>query len=122
MISQPQGYVPTAARIAYFVAPITAMAAAFAATTCIATSVRGKDDRLNYVLGAASSAAIYGSWKNSLSTGLHAFIIFGVAAFMKKKSIEEGWVFFPKFKPKRIYSIQINMIILDLKVNKNVTV
>lgn len=101
MISQPKGYVKTAARMLYIVGPITAMAAAFAATTCIATSVRGKDDRLNYVLGAASSAAIYGACKNSLSHGLHGFLALAVAAFMKKKSVEEGWEFFPQFPTQK---------------------
>ncbi len=81
------------------------MAAAFAATTCIATSVRGKDDRLNYVIGAASSAAIYGAWRNSLSSGLNAAFFFGIAAFFKKSSVEEGWEFFPKVtKQKKVFS------------------
>ncbi|KAI9563034.1 hypothetical protein GHT06_010491 [Daphnia sinensis] len=101
LISHPKGYVQTAGRFVHYMGPLTAMAAAFAATTCIATSLRGKDDRLNYVIGAASSAAIFGTWKNSLSGGLHAFLLFGVVAYMKKKSVEEGWEFFPTVKKQK---------------------
>ena len=105
MISHPKGYAQTAARFVYYMGPLTAMAAAFAATTCIATSLRGKDDRLNYVIGSTSSAAIYGAWKNSLSSGLNAALILGIAAYLKKKSVEEGWAFFPKVnKQKNMFS------------------
>lgn len=101
LISHPKGYVQTAGRFVYYMGPMTAMAAAFAATTCIATSVRGKDDRLNYVIGAASSAAIYGAWKNSISSGLNAGVLLGVIAFLKKTSVDEGWSFFPQITRER---------------------
>lgn len=96
LLSHPKGYLQTAGRFAYIMGPMTAMAAAFAATTCIATSVRKTDDRLNYVLGAASSAAIYGAWRNSLASGVNCFVYLGIAAYLKKKSVEEGWSFFPE--------------------------
>lgn len=96
--------------------PLTAMAAAFAATTCIATSVRGKDDRLNYVIGAASSAAVYGAWRNSLGSGLNAAVLLGIAGYLKKKSIEEGWLFFPK--PPRD-STMINPLKYDFSALKD---
>lgn len=101
LISHPKGYVQTAGRFVYYMGPMTAMAAAFAATTCIATSIRGKDDRLNYVIGAASSAAVYGAWKNSISSGLNAAVLFGIAAFLKKTSVDEGWAIFPQITQQR---------------------
>lgn len=101
LLSHPKGYAQTAGRFVYYMGPLTVMAASFAATTCIANSIRGKDDRLNYVIGAASSGAIYGAWKNSLSAGLNAVVVLGIAAYFKKKSVEEGWAFFPQVTKKK---------------------
>lgn len=101
LLSHPKGYVQTAGRFVYYMGPLTAMAAAFAATTCIATSLRGKDDRLNYVIGAVSSAAIYGAWKNNISSGLNAAVFLGIAAYLKKSSVDEGWAFLPKVARER---------------------
>lgn len=87
-MSHPKGYLQTAGRFAYFMVPMTAMAATFAGTVCIATSLRGKDDRLNYVYGALSSAGIYGAARRSAQAGLSAAVFLGIAAYCKKWSDE----------------------------------
>lgn len=100
LISHTKGYLQTAGRFAYYMGPMTAMAASFAATTCIATSLRGTDDKLNYVIGAASSGAIFGAWRNSVGAGINAAVILSVAGYLKKKSVDEGWDLFPVIKPE----------------------
>ena len=74
------------------------MAATFAATACIANSIRGKDDYKNYVCGAVASASVYGAWQKNLASGIRASIWLSIAAYFKKMSVEEGWVFFPEVK------------------------
>ena len=93
-LSKPQGYLATAGRMLYFIGPCSAMAASFAATTAISCTLRGKDDRTNYVLGGISSAAILGAWTQSSRKFGQGVFIFGLAGYMKKKSVEEGWTFF----------------------------
>lgn len=90
LLSHPKGYLQTAGRFVHYMGPMTAMAAAFAGTVCIATSVRGKDDRLNYVLGALSSASIYGAARKSVNAGLGAAVTLGVIAYIKKWNNELG--------------------------------
>ena len=84
LLSHPKGYVQTAGRFAHYMLPMAGMAATFAGAVCIATSVRGKDDRLNYVLGALSSAGIYGAARRSANAGLSAALFLGTAAYIKK--------------------------------------
>lgn len=91
--SKPTGYVQTAGRFIYFTAPITMMAASFAATACMANSIRGKDDPINYAIGGAVSGSIFGTWMKSVRGGGFATVLLATAAYWKKKSIEEGWKF-----------------------------
>ena len=42
LYSHPKGYAQTAGRFLFYTGPLAAMAAGFAATTCVAVSVRGK--------------------------------------------------------------------------------
>jgi len=71
------------------------MAATFAATACIANSIRGKDDYKNYIAGALGSASVYGAWQKNLGSGIRAAVILSIAAYWKKISVEEGWSLFP---------------------------
>ncbi|KAF4520632.1 hypothetical protein B566_EDAN007499 [Ephemera danica] len=93
MFSHPQGYFNTISRFAHFTVPFVGMAAAFAATTCMATSLRHKDDKLNYFLGGVASGAVFGAWRRSGYAGFLACTALGVAGAIKKMSIEEGWTF-----------------------------
>ena len=103
-ISHPKGYLKTAGRFVYYTVPLSAMAAAFAATSCVANTVRGKDDPLNYVIGGLSSAAIMGAWKQCVTTGIRAGIVFSLAGYLKKKSIQEGWSFIEEpVRQKRMF-------------------
>ena len=95
MVTKPKGYLASAGRILYFTGPFAGAAATFAATTCIAHSIRGKDDTTNYVLGALGSSAVIGTWLRSAYFGGWSAVILSVAAYMKKRSVDEGWVFFP---------------------------
>lgn len=90
LYSHPKGYLQTAGRFVRYMGPFTAMAATFAGTVCIATTVRGKDDRLNYVLGALSSASIYGAARKSVHAGLGAALGLTIIAYIKKWKIELG--------------------------------
>ncbi|KAK7864964.1 hypothetical protein R5R35_004946 [Gryllus longicercus] len=93
--SHPQGYVQTVARYGHFTLPFIGIAAAFTTTVCVATSVRKKDDHLNYALGGAAAGSIFGIWRKSTFNGCRMGIVFIIAALVKKSSVEDGWNFFP---------------------------
>lgn len=76
-LSKPVGYAPTIARYIYFTAPFMGMASAFTITTYAATKVRGKDDTLNYIVGAFSAGGVYGAWRKNVLSGLLAGAAFG---------------------------------------------
>jgi NADH dehydrogenase (ubiquinone) 1 alpha subcomplex subunit 11 len=103
LYSHTRGLYPTAARFAHFTFPFIGIAAAFTATTCIATSVRHKDDKLNYFLGGCAAGGVYGAWRKSILAGITSSIIFGALAVVKKLSLEEGWQFVPENRPLRMY-------------------
>ena len=90
LYSHPKGYLQTAGRFVRYMGPFTVMAATFAGTVCIATTVREKDDRLNYLLGGVAAGSIYGAARGSLHAGLGAAFGLGIIAFAKKWKIEAG--------------------------------
>lgn len=100
MYSRPQGYFQTVARFAHFTVPFVGMAAAFTATTCLANTMRHKDDKLNYFMGGCASGAVFGAWRGSGFAGFLACLAFGGAAVIKKISLEEGWSFVPENPPR----------------------
>ncbi|XP_047473562.1 NADH dehydrogenase [ubiquinone] 1 alpha subcomplex subunit 11-like [Penaeus chinensis] len=55
MYTKPQGYVPTLGAYIRSTVPLAGAGAVFAAVTCASTSLRGKDDKLNYFLGGKLS-------------------------------------------------------------------
>jgi NADH dehydrogenase (ubiquinone) 1 alpha subcomplex subunit 11 len=96
MYSRPQGYFNTISRFAHFTVPFVGMAAAFTATTCVATNFRHKNDKLNYFMGGVASGAIYGAWRGSAVSGFLACLALGTAGVVKKMSLDEGWTFMPQ--------------------------
>ena len=60
LYSKTQGYMPTLACYLRNTLPIAAAGATFAAVTCTSTTLRGKDDKLNYFYGGASAGGIFG--------------------------------------------------------------
>ncbi|XP_066992197.1 NADH dehydrogenase [ubiquinone] 1 alpha subcomplex subunit 11 [Anabrus simplex] len=103
--SHPQGYYPTIARYAHFTFPLVGMAAAFTSTVCIATSLRHKDDKLNYFLGGCAAGAVFGTWRKSMYQGVRGCVFLGLAAVIKKMAIEEGWVLIPEAKRRTLGSL-----------------
>ncbi|KAG8237266.1 hypothetical protein J437_LFUL011296 [Ladona fulva] len=103
LYSHPKGYYQTVARYAYITGPLVGMAAAFTATTCVATSMRKKDDYLNYILGGCASGSILGAWRKSPHAGFVASILFSGAAVVLKSFVENKWNPFPKIE--RIYGV-----------------
>ena len=85
-----------------YAGPFAAMAASFAATACIANSIRGKDDYKNYVAGALSSASIYGAWRKNLGSGIRAGILMSIVAYWQKWNIENGTCFFPYTRQEKV--------------------
>lgn len=103
LYSHTQGLYPTAARFAHFTFPFIGMAAAFTATTCIVTSVRHKDDRINYILGACAAGGVYGAWRKSVLAGFVGSVALGLAAVVKKISLEDGWKLYPDRIPYQMF-------------------
>ncbi|ALC40497.1 CG9350, partial [Drosophila busckii] len=95
-LSKPQGYLPTIGRFAYNTGPLMGMATAFTLTTLAATNARGKDDKINYLIGGFAAGGVFGAWKRNHVAGLCAGLFLGIAGVLKKMSIEQGWEFFPK--------------------------
>ncbi|KAJ8879922.1 hypothetical protein PR048_020543 [Dryococelus australis] len=96
LLSQPKGVVRTLGRVGYFTFPFVGMATAFTTTTCLATNLRHKDDKINYALGAIAAGSIFGTWQKSILGGFVVSIAFTAFAVAKKASIEDGWEFFPE--------------------------
>ena len=102
LYSHTKGYLQTAGRLAFHIGPLMAMAASFSATSCVAQSLRKKDDGINYVIGAFSSGTIFGIWTKSTRAGIYSSVMLGAFAYLKKWSVEEGWELFPEPKnPER---------------------
>ncbi|CAG2067181.1 unnamed protein product [Timema podura] len=96
--SHPKGYFETLSRFGYLTLPLVGMAAAFTATTCAATNLRGKDDKLNYALGGVAAGCIFGTWRKTIKSGFVASVLLGAFAMLKKASKEDGWEFMPEIK------------------------
>ena len=60
LYTKPQGYVPTIATYLRGTVPLVASAATFAAVTCAACNLRGKDDKVNYLIGGLSAGSVIG--------------------------------------------------------------
>ncbi|XP_055531675.1 uncharacterized protein LOC129722334 [Wyeomyia smithii] len=98
MVSKPKGIMPSLARYVYFTGPFVGMASAFTVGAYTANKLRGKDDIINYVVGAFAAGGVYGAWRRSVVSGLVSGIFFSIAGISKKMSIIEGWEFFPEVK------------------------
>lgn len=94
LYSHPKGYLPILGRYAYVCLPIMGMTTAFVIIKNMATSVRGKDDKFNWVLGACTAGGILGAWQKSTRAGFTACMVFSAAAMVKKHALQNGWTLF----------------------------
>ena len=76
MYSHPKGYIPTIARFMWWVGPSMAMASAFTTGTYLSTSLRGKDDKFNYVVGGCGAAGVAGAWARNPVFGFTMCVFF----------------------------------------------
>ncbi|XP_001361907.2 NADH dehydrogenase [ubiquinone] 1 alpha subcomplex subunit 11 [Drosophila pseudoobscura] len=106
-LAKPKGYLPTLGRFAYNTGPLMGMATAFTLTTLAATNARGKDDKINYLLGGFAAGGVFGAWKHNHVAGLCAGLFLGIAGVIKKMSIEQGWEFFPDTPTKQYGGLNI---------------
>ncbi|XP_028032326.1 NADH dehydrogenase [ubiquinone] 1 alpha subcomplex subunit 11 [Bombyx mandarina] len=95
MFSHPKGFVNTIGRMGYIVGPLVGMAVAFTFTTNVAQNIRGKNDKLNYFLGGATSGFVFSAWMKKGIIAVPAAVVLGAIAVVKKTGIDEGWIFFP---------------------------
>uniref|UniRef100_A0A336MGC7 NADH dehydrogenase [ubiquinone] 1 alpha subcomplex subunit 11 n=1 Tax=Culicoides sonorensis TaxID=179676 RepID=A0A336MGC7_CULSO len=96
LYSRTKGYLATMSRYLKFTAPLVGVATAFTCGTFLSTRMRGKDDNWNYMVGAVASGGVLGAAMRCPQRGLFACGAFCLAAWVKRLSIEEGWVFFPE--------------------------
>lgn len=96
MYSHPKGFANTAGRFAWFLGPMVGMAAGYVVTTNAMQNIRGKNDKLNYFMGGAVAGCILSAWQKAPVAAVPAAVIFGLAAIVKKTSVDEGWPFFPE--------------------------
>ncbi|XP_060805538.1 NADH dehydrogenase [ubiquinone] 1 alpha subcomplex subunit 11 [Amyelois transitella] len=124
MFSHPTGILNTLGRYAYIVGPMMGMATAFTVTANAAQNIRGKNDKINYFLGGVAAGSIFGAWQRSVTVGVPAAVVLGVAAVIKKTGVDEGWTFFPQIThaTKTIQSVRHDWtLVKDLEDYKNFT-
>ncbi|XP_071454704.1 NADH dehydrogenase [ubiquinone] 1 alpha subcomplex subunit 11 [Hetaerina americana] len=102
LLSHPKGYFQTAARYVVITAPLVGMAATFTLSTCALTSIRKRDDHLNYFLGGCATGSVYGAVRKCGVTGFVSSLIFGVGAVVLKSFVVNDWPFF-RMKYARAY-------------------
>lgn len=77
LYTKPKGLSSIIGRYAFHVGPAMGMATAFTTVTYAATKLRGKDDRINYVLGGLAAGGVYGAWNKSFVAGCVSGLFFG---------------------------------------------
>ncbi|CAA9994530.1 unnamed protein product [Nesidiocoris tenuis] len=97
LYSHPIGYGPTLARYAYITLPLIGTAAAWTATVCAATNMRGKDDHFNYAWGGVAAGACVGAWRKSVKVGCYSALVLAALSALKKDSIMDDW---PMLEPR----------------------
>lgn len=100
LYSHPKGYLPTLGRFVYISTPILSMSTAFVATTNLSASIRGKDDKLNWVAGACAAGSVVGIWRKNTPVGFVACLAFSILAIVKKDVMQNGWELMPKDGPR----------------------
>ncbi|ROT78097.1 hypothetical protein C7M84_003185 [Penaeus vannamei] len=95
MYTKPQGYVPTLGAYVRSTVPLAGAGAVFAAVTCASTSLRGKDDKLNYFLGGSAAGGIIGVAARTFRVGVPVAAFLGLSAILYKDSKDNGWKLFP---------------------------
>lgn len=93
--SHPKGYTQTAIRYGFFLFPMVGIACTFTAITCAATSLRKKDDEVNYLIGGMCAGGCSGVWMRSRTFGSIAAVALGSYAFLKKNAVMNGYDLFP---------------------------
>ncbi|XP_043279939.1 uncharacterized protein ND-B14.7 [Venturia canescens] len=84
--------------MSYWVVPMVGMASTWASVTYISTKVRGKDDWVNYVVGAAACAPIIHAWKKTHSYTIWGTTIAMIAARAAKDKADNGWEIAPEVR------------------------
>ncbi|XP_056637483.1 uncharacterized protein LOC130445692 [Diorhabda sublineata] len=93
--SHPKGYLPTFGRYIYVGTPILGASATFVLVTNGVTSLRKKDDRLNWFIGGFSAGAFVGAWKKNPMVGFNTGMVFGILAVCRKVLQENNWNVIP---------------------------
>lgn len=86
--------------MAYYVIPITATAATFAAATYSVTKIRGKDDNFNGLIGVCASGTIVQFWRKSLRL-TYSYAFFGCVGYLLFRN---GAITFSMTKSPRMVS------------------
>lgn len=91
LYSHPKGYLSTLGRYAYICFPLLGMSTAFVMLKNSAANVRGKDDKLNWVIGALAAGGIFGAWRKSVTAGFTACSTLSGIAMLKKHALQNNW-------------------------------
>ncbi|XP_034940188.1 uncharacterized protein ND-B14.7 [Chelonus insularis] len=99
-ISHAQNIREVANVAGFWFAPLIGCATAFASVTYMATDIRKKDDKINYVLGALACGPILHAWRKNFEFTCWATAILMISAWLKKDSIQNDWQFVGKLDKK----------------------
>jgi len=87
--TQPASVPAACVRYFYWVAPATAMGALYAGSSCLAGSIRKKDDPVNHMIGGALTASIVGA-RYGMGPGYTCAFFFAIAGGFLKFLHQEG--------------------------------
>ncbi|KAJ8925919.1 hypothetical protein NQ315_009771 [Exocentrus adspersus] len=98
LYSHPKGYLPTLARFATIGLPIVGVTTTFVCTTNAVASLRKKDDALNWFVGGFAAGCLFGFITRKATVGFNMGMLLGVAATLRKYSMETELVGSPDLK------------------------
>ncbi|KAK4885106.1 hypothetical protein RN001_001377 [Aquatica leii] len=92
LYSHPKGYAAALGRYGYFCVPLLGMSSAFVLFTDLATNIRNKNDKLNWVIGACAAGVIFGAWRRSGAATFFGSALFSGMALIKKDALQNDYV------------------------------
>ncbi|CAH1117297.1 unnamed protein product [Phaedon cochleariae] len=93
--SHPKGYLPTLGRLVHVCWPLFGASTAFVVTSNISSSLRKKDDNLNWFIGGFAAGSVFGLWRKRTIVGFNMGMLFGTLAVIRKIMHDNNWLVTP---------------------------
>ncbi|CAG9760222.1 unnamed protein product [Ceutorhynchus assimilis] len=100
LYSYPKGYLNSALRFTAVAAPIVGIASTFVLVTNGMTSLRKKDDKLNWFVGGFVAGSCVGLVKRNRMWGFNTGMLFGILGVIRKECAQRGYEISPSNPPR----------------------